>query len=141
MTAQSLPDIGAPLRRWSRPTRLSFLVFAAKVAVFRARRAGVDLVAGAPRLTHIEADGFIVQAGASLTPLWSDQDLAERDLQLGKVQNLRVAGRALDGLVLPAGVVFSFWRQVGPPIAARGFVPGRMLQQGCMVEAVGGGLC
>ena len=141
MTAQSLPDIGAPLRRWSRPTRLSFLVFAAKVAVFRARRVAFDLLAGAPKLTWVEGDGFTVQAGASLTPLWSDQDLAERDLQLGKVQNLRVAGRALDGVVLPAGAVFSFWRQVGPPIAARGFVPGRMLQQGCMVEAVGGGLC
>jgi hypothetical protein len=37
--------------------------------------------------------------------------------------------------------VFSFWRQVGAPFALRGYVRGRMLQEGCMVAAVGGGLC
>jgi hypothetical protein len=77
----------------------------------------------------------------SITPLWSDETLAERALQMGKVQNLRQACRALDGLFIPAGSVFSFWRCVGPPLRARGYVPGRMLQQGCMMAAVGGGLC
>ena len=71
----------------------------------------------------------------------SDEALAERALQLGKIQNLRIACRALDGLFIPAGAVFSFWRQVGPPLAIRGYVPGRMLREGCMVAAVGGGLC
>lgn len=141
MTAPSLTDMAAPRPHWSHPTRLSILVFASKVAVFRARRGAVDLLAGTPRLAYVEADGFTAEAGASRTPLWSDPALAERELQRGKVQNLRVASRALDGLLLPAGAVFSFWRQVGPPIAARGFVPGRMLREGCMVEAVGGGLC
>ena len=43
--------------------------------------------------------------------------------------------------MIPAGAAFSFWRQVGPPLAARGFVPGRMLKQGCLMPVVGGGLC
>jgi hypothetical protein len=126
---------------WTRPTRLSSAVFAAKVAAFRARRALHDLADGPPRLSRAEASGFPLEAGAVITPLWSDANPAERAWQLGKVENLRLACRALDGRMIPAGTVFSFWRHVGPPFAARGFVRGRMLQQGCMVPAVGGGLC
>ncbi|HEY1612397.1 MAG TPA: VanW family protein [Rhizomicrobium sp.] len=62
-------------------------------------------------------------------------------MQLGKVANLRRAARALDRTLLPSGRLFSFWKQLGPPIRVRGFVSGRMLQQGCLVPAVGGGLC
>jgi hypothetical protein len=122
------------------PTRLSSAVFAAKAAGLRLRRSLADAVAPAPRLSRKGAD-FGEVAGAVRSPLWSDETLAERAMQLGKVQNLRVAARALDGLVIPTGAVFSFWRNVGPPTAARGYVPGRMLQQGCMVASVGGGLC
>ena len=39
----------------------------------------------------------------SVTPLWSDPSLSEQAMQLGKVQNLRRAAAALDGLVLAAG--------------------------------------
>jgi hypothetical protein len=141
MTAQSLPDGGARTRSWRRPTRASFLVFAAKAAGLRLRRATGDLISRTPRLRRGDAGPFTDIAGASKTPLWSDEALSERAQQQGKVQNLRIAARALDGLVLPAGAAFSFWRQLGPPIAARGFVRGRMLQQGCMVSSVGGGLC
>ncbi|MGA0599509.1 VanW family protein [Caulobacter sp. KR2-114] len=126
---------------WTPPTRLSSLVFAGKMAAFRLRRTARDLVDGPPRLAQGPMAGAAVVAGESVTPLWSDERLAERAWQLGKVQNLRVACRALDGLMIPAGAVFSFWRHVGPPVTARGFVRGRMLQQGCLTPAVGGGLC
>ena len=129
------------LPSWTPPTRVSSAIFAAKVAVFRMRRAARDLSTGPPRLARAEPDGFSVAVVESITPLWSDETLAERAYQLGKVQNLRAACRRLDGLGIPAAAVFSFWRHVGPPITARGFVAGRMLQQGCMVPAVGGGLC
>jgi vancomycin resistance protein YoaR len=49
--------------------------------------------------------------------------------------------RAIDGVVVPAGGVFSFWAQVGRPVARRGFAPGRELREGCLVPSVGGGLC
>ena len=57
------------------------------------------------------------------------------------MQNLRAAAAALDGVVIPAGEVFSFWRQLGRISQGRGYAVGRMLQQGCMVASVGGGLC
>jgi len=60
---------------------------------------------------------------------------------LGKIQNLRAAVRRLNGVEVPAGALFSFWRQVGRATKRRGFVSGRMLQSGCVVPSIGGGLC
>ena len=119
---------------------MSSTVFAAKAVAFRARRTMVDLANSPPRLSRGHPE-FAEVAGASQSGLWSDESLAERAMQLGKVQNLRVAALALDGLFIPAGVTFSFWRNVGPPVVNRGFARGRMLREGCMVGSVGGGLC
>jgi len=141
MSVQAEAQVGPGEPSWTRPTRFAGAVFAAKVAAFRARRALVDATSGPPRLTRAGAEGLDAVAGESRTPLWSDDARAERAFQLGKIQNLRVACRALDGVVIPAGAVFSFWRQLGPPLASRGYVRGRMLQEGCMVAATGGGLC
>ncbi len=124
------------------PSRLSWLVFATKQWLLRARRRLLDLDGGSSRHGRgTDAAGFAHVAGESRTQLWIEAGEAERAFERGKVQNLRVAAAALDGVVIPAGGVFSFWRQVGRPSARRGFVAGRMLQQGCMVASVGGGLC
>ena len=94
------------------------------------------------RLSRVADRAAFGQAVArSVTPLWSDPNLSEQAMQLGKVQNLRRAAAALDGVVLAPGAVFSFWRQVGRATQGRGFVPGRMLREGCMMPAIGGGLC
>ena len=116
-------------------------VYWGKVALLRLRRAVVDAAGGPRRLGRGRLPEPAHEAGASRTPLWSDTRSAERAHQLGKVQNLRRAARQLDGVVIPAGETFSFWRHVGRASRARGFAEGRMLQQGCMVPAVGGGLC
>lgn len=80
--------------------------------------------------------------GAWQSELWSEAaNAGERWLQLGKVQNLRLAARALDGLLIPAGETFSFWRQIGRITRARGFAAGRELREGCLIPTLGGGLC
>jgi hypothetical protein len=116
-------------------------VFAGKAALLRLRRLALDLAARAPRLTKDERFEGRQTVAEIRSELWSDPDPAEGAAQFGKVQNLRLACRALDGLIIPAGAVFSFWRHVGPPLRLRGYAPGRMLQAGCMVMSVGGGLC
>jgi hypothetical protein len=74
--------------------------------------------------------------------LWNTvEDPREWPLEHGKVENLRVAARMLDGLEFEAGQVFSFWTQVGPPLRVRNFVLGRELREGCVVPGIGGGLC
>jgi hypothetical protein len=124
-----------------RPTRISAALFRAKATAYRARRLAVDIASGPRRLAKRGEPRLSVVVAESRMPLWSDERAAERDFQLGKVHNLRRALRDLDGVLLPAGAVFSFWKQIGRASRRRGFVVGRMLQQGCLVPAIGGGLC
>jgi len=126
---------------WGIPTRWSAAVFRAKTAFYQLQRGIRDLAAGPQFLSKSNDHGFSIIIGASQTPLWSEERPEERAYQLGKVQNLRRATAALDGVVVPAGAIFSFWKQIGRASRRRGFVAGRMLQQGCLVPAAGGGLC
>jgi VanW like protein len=73
--------------------------------------------------------------------LWAEETDGEFALTAGKVENLRRALRAFDGVEVPAGGVLSFWAQLGRPVAARGFVVGREIREGCVVPTVAGGIC
>lgn len=75
------------------------------------------------------------------TPLWSDGAEAEKHLLAGKVHNLRLALRRLNGAEIPAGGVFSFWTQIGRASRWKGYVAGRELREGCIIPSIGGGLC
>jgi VanW like protein/glycosyl transferase family 1 len=123
------------------PTRLSAVIFHAKVMAHRARRSVRNLTDQTPRLEQANSADFSITLAEVRSPLWSDSRSAERRFQLGKVHNLRRAVRAFDRLRVPQGATLSFWRQLGRPSRRRGFVTGRMLQQGCLVPAIGGGLC
>src|SRR5688572_28951717 len=119
------------------PSRLGSVVFSSK-------RLALCLVhLSKPRIAiHSKAASKNATTIAeSKTALFRTEDQRERALELGKVQNLRVACRALDGILIPAGQTFSFWAQVGRCTRARGYVKGRELREGCLVPAIGGGLC
>lgn len=75
------------------------------------------------------------------TPLLRQLKGVDMALQRNKVVNLRIATARLDGLLLRPGEVLSFWRLVGRPTAARGFLPGMTLHYGAVGAALGGGLC
>lgn len=77
----------------------------------------------------------------SRTPLWTEQHASERALTLGKIHNLRLALRQIHGVLVPAGQVFSFWKQMGRLTRAKGYTIGRELREGCLVPTVGGGIC
>jgi VanW like protein/Glycosyl transferases group 1 len=128
------------------PGRWASAVFQSKVFAYRLRRAIADFGSRPRRLAKSAGGIFPAIVAESRTPLWplaqrSGAPSAERLYELGKVQNLRRAAARLDGIVIPAGGVFSFWRQLGRTSRRRGFVTGRMLQEGCLVPATGGGLC
>lgn len=105
------------------------------------RRWLVDLLAGPPRLAKGAKADFPFVVGESTSPLYTVAGASERPLLLGKIQNLRLACRCLDGLVLDPGRTFSFWRHVGPPWRLRGYVKGREVREGCVIPTTGGGLC
>ena len=75
------------------------------------------------------------------TPLFRPLKDVDRALMEAKVTNLRRAVEAIDGLVLQPGESFSFWRRLGAPTLARGFVEGFALENGRVVASPGGGLC
>lgn len=75
------------------------------------------------------------------TPLYTEINPNELGLQLGKIENLRVAARILDQIVVKNREIFSFWRQIGRPTRAKGFVTGRELRQGCLIPTIAGGIC
>lgn len=124
------------------PTRWSAVLFAIKVQGLRAQRWARDL-GGMARSwpTERESKDEWKLRYELRSRLWSDVDKRERQFELGKVENLRRACSRLNGIVIDAGGTFSFWRQIGEASRRRGFVVGRMLQQGCVVPAIGGGLC
>jgi vancomycin resistance protein YoaR len=123
------------------PERLDMAVFAVKASLLRIRRGMIDLAGGqARRLKRVDHPGGELLSEV-ITALYPDDTAYERMLQLGKVQNLRVAAQRLNGLVIPEGRVFSFWAHIGRPTRAKGFVEGRELRQGCMIPTLAGGLC
>jgi vancomycin resistance protein VanW len=66
---------------------------------------------------------------------------ADPVLEQGKRVNLALAAPCFDGLVLAPEQPLSFWRALGRVTAARGFRHGMELRGGCIVPALGGGLC
>jgi hypothetical protein len=128
--------------RDSIPTVADALAFRAKSAGLQLRRRALNLLVR----RHTRYGRGETLAGArviaeSRSKLWAEGNVAERALQAGKVHNLRLAVRRLDGVEVPSGAVFSFWAHVGRASRRRGFARGRELREGCVIATVGGGLC
>ncbi len=135
-TIESPTDVESAHSRWSQA------VFEGKAWAFRVQRALLDLSAGTrprrlPVGTNLAGSPVLAEHASALWPQAQDQDA----LVVGKIHNLRLARMRLHGLEIPADAVFSFWMQLGRASTSRGFVPGRELREGCVVPAIGGGLC
>jgi len=66
---------------------------------------------------------------------------ADPILEQGKRVNVALAAPHFDGVVLARGVPLSFWRTLGRVSARRGYRYGMELRGGCIVPALGGGIC
>lgn len=62
-------------------------------------------------------------------------------LQHNKVTNLRLAIEKINGVVIKPNEVFSIWKLVGRPTAAKGYLDGLVLHNGTIGKGCGGGLC
>jgi hypothetical protein len=117
-------------------------LFGLKTRVLTARRWVQN---GANPVKKFRDDGNLVQApviAQSESDLWNPFDNAENwILTAGKIQNLRIAAKKLNGLEIKANEVFSFWKHLGNPNWGQGYVVGREIREGCIVPTVAGGLC
>jgi len=123
------------------PTRTQAFIFRGKATLLQIKRGtenllNRDLIFFSP--TNLEIQPIIAE---SITPLWTEKEPGEQFLQAGKIQNLRIAVRRLNGLHIPGHQIFSFWKQVGKTTRRKGFVAGRELREGCIIPNIGGGLC
>lgn len=128
------------------PSRSAAAWFWLRIRLLTAQRIAQDAVN--PRLRRwasVPVAGSALQqapvAGQCQSDLWTDGRADEFVLVAGKVENLRRAVRAFDGLEVPAGGILSFWHQLGRATAGRGFVLGREVRAGCVVPAIAGGIC
>lgn len=65
----------------------------------------------------------------------------DMELQENKAVNLALTAPRVNGILIRPGEVFSFWRLVGKPSAARGFREGLTISAGRTERGVGGGMC
>lgn len=78
----------------------------------------------------------------SESDLWNPFDNKENwILTAGKVENLRIAAKKLNGIEVKANQIFSFWKHIGNPNFGQGYVIGREIREGCIVPTIAGGLC
>jgi vancomycin resistance protein VanW len=66
---------------------------------------------------------------------------SDPQLQENKIENLKIACPAINGIIIKPRETFSFWRQLGEATADKGYLEGMQLSQGDVVRGVGGGLC
>ncbi len=116
--------------------------FQLKIALLITRRNFQDLFSGPPKFKKAQQfkNGQITSVSES--DLWNADDNEQNwVLTAGKIQNLRLATKRINGLEIPANQIFSFWKHIGNPNFGKGFVVGREIREGCIVPSIAGGLC
>ncbi|MGD0642674.1 MAG: VanW family protein [Roseiarcus sp.] len=69
------------------------------------------------------------------------QPIRRSDHWEGKLENLQIAVRLMNGLILPPGRILSLSALIGRPTSERGFKIGRAIRGNILDSEVGGGLC
>lgn len=62
-------------------------------------------------------------------------------MQHNKIVNLTIAAKRINGLILRPGEIFSYWKRIGKPTKAKGYLDGMILRNGTFRAGTGGGLC
>ena len=65
----------------------------------------------------------------------------DQQLQINKVQNIRLSIPKINGILLRPGETFSYFYLVGRATRRKGFLEGMMLSGGEAVAGIGGGIC
>lgn len=83
-----------------------------------------------PNLVY-EQKSYLIKKGKDIDP----------NLQYNKAVNIDIASKKLNGLIIEPGQVFSFWLTIGNTSKRRGYLDGRVIQDGKVISGIGGGLC
>jgi VanW like protein len=97
------------------PSKTAVLSFLFRSTALQSKRLVADTLWRDRPLKNGNDEEFPFVVAESVSPLRTNTDSRERYLQLGKIENLRLACRQIHCKVLAPGDTFSFWRQVGGP--------------------------
>ena len=127
---------GAPI-----PTKMDGFVFTAKVSLLQLMRFFRNMFIPLPRSKpHMDFPNKVLLSQSVSLLRFPDEETALALID-GKIHNIRIAIKNLNGIVVRKGEIFSFWRYVGKLTKAKGYVLGRELREGCIIPAIGGGIC
>ena len=116
-------------------------LFPAAKLVLRTQRRWRWLRSRTPWAVRRDPDPLPVRIKRHNSLLMRQLGESEMDLQRGKVTNLRLASRRLDGVLIRPGETFSFNKLVGNCTPRKGYVDGMRLSNGEARSGVGGGIC
>ncbi|HEY0116697.1 MAG TPA: VanW family protein [Allosphingosinicella sp.] len=112
-----------------------------RISVALARRAWRDSSFSGARISLVAATEPRPRSGFPHIVLEVVQEIRKSAYFEGKLANLRLGAKLLDGVVIAPGEVLSFWKLIGCPAASAGFERGRAIRGGAVGGEVGGGLC
>jgi vancomycin resistance protein VanW len=75
------------------------------------------------------------------TPLIRKLKDVDMWLQYNKVENLKIAVKRLDGIIIRPGETLSYWKLIGRTTKRKGYKEGMVLYYGGFKPGIGGGLC
>ena len=75
------------------------------------------------------------------TPLRRQLKDVDKYIDDNKINNLQVAIKNIDGLIIGPNQMFSYWQLIGRPTYKKGYTDGMILDHGKYKLGVGGGLC
>ena len=89
----------------------------------------------------ISTEGLPISVFKHQTPLMRKLSKVDMWMQYNKVENLRIAIKNIDGLIINPGETFSYWKLIGKPTVKKGYKEGMVLSYGEVKQGTGGGLC
>lgn len=122
------------------PTNTQKIMFFIKSRYFIAKRFLRDL---SDQKKHDQTTELIGQhfVAESISQLRTSTLVEHQELQDGKIHNLRIACKQLNGLRILKNEEFSFWKALGRPTTEKGYTTGREIRYGCVIPTIAGGLC
>lgn len=118
------------------------IIFVSKCYFLIAKRSIQNSFARIRKFSKEENFSNFPVISTSETELWNPNDNRENwILTAGKVENLRIAAKKLNGIEIKAHEIFSFWKHIGNPNWGKNFVVGREIREGCIIPTIAGGLC
>lgn len=75
------------------------------------------------------------------TPLYRKLKNVDMWLQENKIENLKLAIKEVNSIVIKPGEIFSYWKTIGKPTYKKGYRDGMILHYGSFKWGAGGGLC